>query len=522
MHLEWNNIRSENHQTCHSDGENITLIEAPSACTYKGELKNIPNSIIRLTILPNMLQGYIKTSDSWVFIDPLRKYSAGTDEERHVVFNQDDVIDQGGICGTAQLQAQAEALRPDLTKQNLVLVDTEVATDADYEYFQIYRSNTNSQIEGIINQVQGIYSTEVLADLTVGFQNVYTSNNQPYTSTQVDTLLDQFRNFWNTNHGSVPRDVAHLFTGKDLDGNFIGIAYVGVACNLSFAYGLSQDVPLMVKLVAHEVGHNFNAIHLPKNQCNGSGHLMCASIQPDGPREFCDTSIVAIGSYIVDEGQCLSYQGWEQLISGGIFSDVQGWSQPQYYSTIQVLAVGSDLYMIGRGEDGVWTYQFDASNNSWQNLTSGGPFTDGQGWNQPQYYSTIQIAGAGNNLYMIGRGGDGVWTYRLDGSNGWQNLTSGGLFTDGQGWDRMQYYSTIQLVTLGNSLFLTARGEAGIFSYQWSGNNWQFLSSGNPGLNDSLDWSDVAYYDTIQSTSANGSLSIVARAPGGIYLFQKN
>jgi hypothetical protein len=70
---------------------------------------------------------------------------------------------------------------------------------------------------------------------------VRTSASQPYTSTDPNTLLDQFRVQWTTNHGNVTRDIAHLFTGKELDGSVIGIAWLGVVCNSSYGYGLVQS-----------------------------------------------------------------------------------------------------------------------------------------------------------------------------------------------------------------------------------------------------------------------------------------
>ena len=56
-------------------------------------------------------------------------------------------------------------------------------------------------------------------------------------------------------------------TGKDLVGNVIGCAHVGVICeNLGLAYGLSQsmfsaNMAIRTALTAHELGHNWSATH---------------------------------------------------------------------------------------------------------------------------------------------------------------------------------------------------------------------------------------------------------------------
>ncbi|MFQ5806245.1 MAG: immunoglobulin domain-containing protein, partial [Phycisphaerae bacterium] len=78
----------------------------------------------------------------------------------------------------------------------------------------------------------------------------------------------------------VLRDVAHLMTGKDLNGGVIGIAWLGVICNTSQGYGLSQsrftgNFTNRVGLTAHEVGHNWDAVH-----CDGDGDcfIMCSGL----------------------------------------------------------------------------------------------------------------------------------------------------------------------------------------------------------------------------------------------------
>src|SRR5690606_27718496 len=56
-----------------------------------------------------------------------------------------------------------------------------------------------------------------------------------------------------------------LFTGKDLTGTTVGIAYVGVTCETpSYAYALGEKMSTTAywrNLIAHETGHTFNAPH---------------------------------------------------------------------------------------------------------------------------------------------------------------------------------------------------------------------------------------------------------------------
>jgi hypothetical protein len=65
-----------------------------------------------------------------------------------------------------------------------------------------------------------------------------------------------------------------------VDGGVIGYAGVGVVCNRSRAYGMSQtrftsNLGRRTALTAHELGHNWNAVHCDQAaQCN----IMCSSI----------------------------------------------------------------------------------------------------------------------------------------------------------------------------------------------------------------------------------------------------
>lgn len=146
--------------------------------------------------------------------------------------------------------------------------------------------------------------------LRIVFQSVWTTSSDPYTSSDDSTLLHQFKDYWNAHRSDVGRDLAHLFTGRDLDGATIGIAFVATACERNFAYALSQDHSLMVKIVAHEIGHNLGAGHdssgnPPADPCSGNGPIMCTPIQLSGPNSFSSRSQTEIASHVNGSGFCL-------------------------------------------------------------------------------------------------------------------------------------------------------------------------------------------------------------------------
>ena len=95
--------------------------------------------------------------------------------------------------------------------------------------------------ELFIEETRLIYASEVGISYLITSITVRSQANDPYSCSDAGTLLDQFRTIWNQAFGGVQRDVAHLFTGRPLNGSVIGVAYLDVLCNKPLAYGLSES-----------------------------------------------------------------------------------------------------------------------------------------------------------------------------------------------------------------------------------------------------------------------------------------
>ena len=188
------------------------------------------------------LHGYIRVAKDLLFIDPVNKYVPGTRPDQVVIYRDADVRPASrGTCGSIALSKQGEKIIEQVAPQSspvgAAVVSTprkvEIATDADFEFFQANGAASNTVIQGIINQVDGIYLGQVNLSFAITFQNVFATATDPYTSTDSGTLLNQFRTEWTNNRTTVPRDVAHLFTGRNVAGGIVGIAWIGVVCNNS-------------------------------------------------------------------------------------------------------------------------------------------------------------------------------------------------------------------------------------------------------------------------------------------------
>lgn len=269
------------------DGSWVVLPPEPVR-TYRGTIASDPGSVVVASMLDEGLHARLRLSDGEEFwVEPLVEHMPGMDAGAHVVYATESVNDIGANCDASRLEAvdpPGLRLRDESSQGSNAgsyaggPVTAEIACDADFEYFSTWGGNTQARIESVIAGINLQYSSEVGITHEITTILIRTSSNDPYTKTKADQLLNEFRNEWNSNQAGVQRDLAHLFTGKNLSGTTIGIAYISQVCNLSLAYGLvesdfASNFACVTDLSAHEIGHNWGADH-----CNCSGFTMNASI----------------------------------------------------------------------------------------------------------------------------------------------------------------------------------------------------------------------------------------------------
>lgn len=270
------------------EGEDGSLVEidAPASNTYRGRVLEMPGSDIAATIDDTGMTATIildNDIDAGWFIQPLNDIVDGAPSDVHVVYDSEASIATDAICGGALINNNTLiGVDPQEHFNARGLITAEIAFDADFQFFQINGSNTTTttnDINNILNAVNVIYERDTGVTFVITQIIIRTSSgSNPYTTNDAGALLDQFRNQWLGNHGSVHRDLAHLMTGRNLDGSTIGVAWLSAVCT-NFGFGLSQsrfttNFNQRVALTAHEMGHNFSA-----NHCSGSScKIMCAGL----------------------------------------------------------------------------------------------------------------------------------------------------------------------------------------------------------------------------------------------------
>jgi len=285
LDLEPHSVRGESFKVfVNGSGAREQLAELPAPRTYRGTVDGANGSVVAGSLIEGQLHASVSLDGDFVWvIEPMTKYVPDANPIDHIIYRSSDVIEREGVCGfdddihEGHDHALAAAHAPGLE----VLKIAELAVDTDFEFYTSRGSNNNtviSDIENVINQVNVIYERDIELLFEIVHIEIRSSSNDPYTSSNAQTFLNQLSNHWRFQMGSIHRDLVQLFSGKNLDGSTIGIAWRPGVCTTTSSYSLIQNPGLSqtarVAVSAHEFGHNFNAPH-----CSGGGcRIMCAGL----------------------------------------------------------------------------------------------------------------------------------------------------------------------------------------------------------------------------------------------------
>jgi Metallo-peptidase family M12 len=139
-----------------------------------------------------------------------------------------------------------------------------VSVIADHPFTDSY-SDPTGEIISRMDVVDGIWSSQVGIQVALGTVDVLTDADDTFSATTVPAdLLAEVARYRGALPGSDGSGLTHLMSGRALDGNIIGIAYVGAVCDGTDSVSLSDttaSTTMGALVAAHELGHNFNAPH---------------------------------------------------------------------------------------------------------------------------------------------------------------------------------------------------------------------------------------------------------------------
>ncbi|GJM29151.1 MAG: hypothetical protein DHS20C17_17860 [Cyclobacteriaceae bacterium] len=324
--LEENDLRSIDYKGIFTTDDGIT--EDNFQCnTYKGHIANSPSEKVRLTINKDELKGYIQLEDDYLFLENVSSFVDHRSEEMKLVAYRQSAIklDPKKVCGVSALLESDYLKRASawgVTQQATAIPGeehwvVEVATEADAEWFDTFGANSNQEILGELNLVEGVYEDAFNMYFLVVFQNVWTNiNTDPYASFNGNGIIDELTNEWENNRENVHRDLVLHFTDKDLGGLLGQAAGIGTLCSVpEDSYAFNTNYFATFYTVAHEIGHTLGGIHGDGQNCGGNNRTIMCQGDTTNNFVFSNASETRIGNY-------LDANGWDCLrgyiaVSGG-------------------------------------------------------------------------------------------------------------------------------------------------------------------------------------------------------------
>ena len=313
------------------DGRNLTLAlqdnsemfgGAPRSLRHvqmqRGQLEGRPGSWVRLTRSSQGVNGLIWDGQQMYVVAPAATVANATAGSDSVIYKLSDASVElpADYCGSdtattgssTGLQAYAAVVNElasatgstSSTAEASLRLEMQVLADASY------RAEYNSDEDALaalmtrLNNVDGIFRSQL--GLTVQATNVQflSSDNSSLTSsTDASTLLSSLAQLRGNSAVMGTYPVTHLVTGRDLDGDTLGISYIGQICGARYGVSLSEvrsrGVWIDSLVMAHEIGHQLGAVHDGTGTCSGAdsqAYLMSATINGNSDFSACSKQTI--------------------------------------------------------------------------------------------------------------------------------------------------------------------------------------------------------------------------------------
>jgi reprolysin-like metallo-peptidase family M12B len=256
--------------------------------TYAGEVvgEDPAKSEARFTIARGVLEGYVRSSTGWWFLEPLARFDPKAGPGKYLVYATRDV--------NFALDYGQDGVHSDTVYDRNGRIGMVMVADALYaslsDPFMWWERQAS-----LLNKVNGIYRDQVGRSFKLDYSLV-DAQDRILTSTNATVLLHVLT-LWVNFMGGVDglnTHIVHLTTAKDLDGDALGIAFEPGEVGLSQqAIGTLDFQNTMV--AAHEIGHNFSGTHgQAEDRCPGEDvclSLMFFIFLPSNVPEFSDGTI---------------------------------------------------------------------------------------------------------------------------------------------------------------------------------------------------------------------------------------
>ena len=287
--------------------KNLTLPD--NVRLLKGTLANNPDSWTRLTLVDGQLSGLI--------FDGTEMFAIETTGAEHIFYrSQDVVIEPGSMsCGDTKLSGDIQYAGlvnelQTLAKAPGATQEIRVSAVADEAFVADFGNNAEAELLARFNGVDGIFSEQLGIQITIDSVTLEPAGSDTFTTSNAGDLLDELSDFRFGNANLRNTGLTHMYTGRNLNGSTVGVAFLNALCSSRFGTGLSMaGLGLMTDtlIAAHEIGHNFGAPHDGESgsDCEATTGRFLMSPSVNGSDTFSQCSIDQMTPQI-SRASCLS------------------------------------------------------------------------------------------------------------------------------------------------------------------------------------------------------------------------
>ena len=234
-----------------SDGHELYAIE-PEATVKKASIQSLSDSSEASSSAPAIY----KLSDALI---PDGAAYCGTETDENII---------GGVTGHATASQAFSSIAKDISMKDMTTTATKqlvVGVVTDHNFTDNIGTDPESEVVARMNIVDGIWGAQVGIAIVLGPVTILTDTTDTFTSTTTPTsLLTEVADYRAKVAASDGTALTHLMTGRLLDGNIVGISYLGAVCDGNYSSSLSANITsttVGALITAHELGHSFNAVH---------------------------------------------------------------------------------------------------------------------------------------------------------------------------------------------------------------------------------------------------------------------
>ena len=281
---------------------------------YRGRVAGNPDSWARIVLSAGVPAGLIWDGEQLFAVEAPGDSAVATDVP--IIFRLADTYVVPGTmsCGTDTSSATAAAgyqklvgeLRGAVSQSAGAIKEITLGAIGDYEFTNLKGANAQSAIMTRLNNVDGIYSEQLGVQIKLETVETFTDPNDPFSdATDPTVLLGELSDYRQATPAQNSQGLTHLFTGRNLEGSTVGLAYLSALCSVRGGAGLTEgdhDATTDSLIAAHEIGHNFGAPHDAEagSPCESTppNYIMAPSV--NGSDQFSQCSIDQMQDDIAD------------------------------------------------------------------------------------------------------------------------------------------------------------------------------------------------------------------------------